>query len=82
MNIVFTGPATLNGVRVTRDLLTESAQAKGCTVQSSVSRTTDYVVASSPNFKNGTGTKLRTARAYGTPVISLDELFTILRGRS
>lgn len=73
MNIVFTGPAKIGGERVVRSLLIEVAEENGCYVDNAVTRATDFVVASSLDFKNRKGLKLRAADALGIPVITTDE---------
>lgn len=78
-SIVFTGPAKLDGVHIERSLLIERAKEAGCFVQSKVDHQTDYVVASSPDFKNGQGHKLRDAKKYGTKVISLATFLEMLK---
>ncbi|NOQ30218.1 MAG: hypothetical protein GQ570_03750 [Helicobacteraceae bacterium] len=72
MNIVFTGPATVNGERVVRSLLEEIARENGHYVQPSVDRSTHCVVASSADFMSRKGKKLRDADEYGVTVISPD----------
>ena len=70
LSVVFTGPAVVNGERVTRKLLVDLASDAGMYIQNAVSRSTDYVVASSPDFKGRQGKKLKEAYNLGIPVIS------------
>jgi len=78
MIFVFTGPAKVDGTHIHRDLLIDLAEEAGNTVDTVVSYATDYVVASSPYFLNGTGAKLRAAKELGTKVISPDDFMELM----
>ena len=77
--VVFTGPAKVDGVRVTRDLLKELAHDRGFHVQDAVSHRTSFVVTASHSFKNRKGIKLRKADDYGIPVITVDEFLDLAK---
>lgn len=86
MNVVFTGPAVINGERIARDLLDDLAAESGMYVQSMVTYQTDYVVASSEDFKGRKGRKLRkvdelNAKGYGIQVISPEVFMSMVSNR-
>lgn len=76
--IVFTGPAKVDGTRITRNYLIEIAEENGYTVQNAVTFRTSLVVASSPHFKNRQGKKLKAADELGIPVISPNEFIEMV----
>jgi NAD-dependent DNA ligase len=78
MKIVFTGPATIGGERVARNLLVDIAVEHGHVIQSMVDGSTDYVVASSPDFLNRNGRKLKKAYEIGARIISPDEFLRMM----
>lgn len=77
-NVVFTGPAAVAGIRITRPLLMDAAKSHGWNVQGMVNAHTTVVVSSSPDFLNRQGRKLRTADRLGIDVISPSDFLTML----
>lgn len=80
MNIVFTGPAVVNGKRVVRAVLAEMAAAAGFSVQAMVSATTDMVVASNNNFMARKGRKLKAVDARGVKVVTPETFVKMVGG--
>lgn len=78
MIFVFTGPAKVDGVRIHRDLLIDLAYEAGHYVEGVVEPYTDYVVASSPDFMNRKGSKLRRADKLGITVISPEQFMEMM----
>jgi NAD-dependent DNA ligase len=78
MNIVFTGPATVDGVRVTRGYLVEIARERGHRVQKMVEWNTDLVVQSKASFKNRKGKKLLMADVLDIKCVDADEFIKMI----
>lgn len=79
MRVVFTGPAEIAGQRVARKYLMEIAEKQGLEVQSMVTRDTDVVVASSPEFKGRKGRKLAKADELGVRCMSPEQFLKMLK---
>ena len=77
--ICFTGSfnSLVNGERVTRSMMEETAAGKGMVVRKNVTKSLDYLVCADPDTMSG---KAKKAREYGVRIIAEPAFFRMISG--